>query len=542
MLAPEPGIFMYSIDREGVVRTTGKSDGPLFLCDGERFVYAAVPEGTRVLYPRKPLPGFQKGAELRAKIEEALDNPIGSDPLRAHLKPGMKVTVAIDDISLSLPKQCSPDCRQQIVEVLLERLAQAGVTDIHLVIAVCLHRHMYDWELREMLGEKVFRAHWPKGTLYNYDAEDKENNIELGYTDHGELVEIQKRAATSDLLIYVNLSLIALNGGHKSVGVGLATYRCVRANHNCDAQINSRSFNDPQHRSKMHRSIDRIGRYIKKHVKTFHIETTVNNDTFPGFMAFMQKPEPEWNLADRIGARFNKVALDCTPLAFNRKLFFAVKSPYQVTSVLSGDTEPVHEKTLEHICRQQLIEIEGQADIVVMPIPYVMPYSVHSIMNPILVYAMGLGYCFNFYRNKPLVKKGGSIVFIHPLENKFDEIHHPSYPELFENLKQTRDPYEVDLRWGEEFALNPKYIEAYRFKNAYHGFHAVSMWNWGCHGMQHVGQVIAVHGGSTETARRLGWETARSVEEAIAMARMKQGVSASVTVAHTPPIAMWDVK
>ena len=45
----------------------------------------------------------------------------------------------------------------------------------------------------------------------------------LGHTDHGEVVEIKKRAATGDLLIYVNLNLIALNGGHKSVGVELAT-------------------------------------------------------------------------------------------------------------------------------------------------------------------------------------------------------------------------------------------------------------------------------------------------------------------------------
>ena len=529
---------MKSLDRENLVRIVEKNDGPLFLPNGERFVFAKMPEGTRVLYPRKPLKGFDN---LRAKVERAIDNPIGMDPLRAHLRPGMKVTIAFDDISLSLPKMRSPDCRQVMLEVLLERLAAAGVDDVHLVVAVCLHRHMHDWEVKEMVGKKVFNAHWRKKTLYNYDAEDKDDNIVLGHTDHGEVVEIHKRSATSDLLIYVNLNLIALNGGHKSVGVGLATYRCVRSNHNCDHQIHSRSFNDPP-RSKMHHAMDRIGRHVKQHVKIFHIETTVNSDTFPWYLSYMQTQESTWSAWDKMNARVNKHFLDCTPLAFNRKVFFAVKAPYKVTGIHAGETEPVHKLTLENVYKQQLVEIQGQSDIVVMPIPYVMPYSVHSIMNPILVYSMGLGYLFNFYRNKPIVKRGGTIIFIHPLEFKFDEIHHPSYIELFEKLKETRDPYEVDRRWSEQLALDERYIKAYRFHNAYHGFHAVSMWNWGCHGMEHCGQVISVNPSSREAATRLGWEIAPTVEEAIAMGRSKHGPSASVSVVHSPPIAMWDVK
>ena len=166
---------MQSVDPEGLVKIIEKGDGPLFLPNGERFVYARMPEGTRVLYPRPPLPGYTK-SQLRAEVERAIDNPIDMDPLRAHLKPGIKVTIAVDDISLSLPKQASPDCRQVMIEVLLERLAQAGLTDVHIVVAVCLHRHMHDWEVKEMVGSKIFEAHWKKRTLYNYDAEDKDDS------------------------------------------------------------------------------------------------------------------------------------------------------------------------------------------------------------------------------------------------------------------------------------------------------------------------------------------------------------------------------
>ena len=39
------------------------------------------------------------------------------------------------------------------------------------------------------------------------------------------MVEISKRAAESDLLVYVNVNLVAMDGGHKSVAIGLAGYR-----------------------------------------------------------------------------------------------------------------------------------------------------------------------------------------------------------------------------------------------------------------------------------------------------------------------------
>jgi len=531
---------MQAIDPEGLIQYVEAGDGPLFLANGERFIFAQLPVGTRVLYPRPPLPGFSK-RQFRQEVERAIDNPVGMDPLRAHLKPGMKVTIAFDDISLSLPQQQAPDCRQTILEVLLERLAAVGVDDIHLVVAVCLHRHMHDWEVRELVGRRIFGAHWHKRTLYNYDAEDKDDNVVLGYTERKEIVEIHKRAATSDLLIYVNLNLVALNGGHKSVGVGLGTYRCVRAHHNIDHNINSRSFNDPPH-SKMHHTIDRLGRYVEKHLKIFHIETTVNTDTFPHILGYMQKPEKSWSALDKLSARLNKHFLDCTPLALNRRIFFATKAPYLVTSIQAGAAEPVHELTLKNLYQQQLIEIQGQSDIVVLPIPYVMPYSVHSVMNPILVYSMGLGYMFNFYRNQPLVKPGGTVIFTHPLEDKFDPVHHPSYIELFEKLGETRDPYEVDRRWADYLAQKEEYIQAYRFHNAYHGFHPISMWNWGAHGMQHCGQVLTVNPTSQAAAARLGWQTAPTVEAAIEMARSRLGPGAEVSVAHCPPIGMWDVR
>ena len=50
----------------------------------------------------------------------------------------------------------------------------------------------------------------------------------LGKTAHGEEVWLSRRAAESDLVLYLNINLVPMDGGHKSVGVGLAPYQSLR--------------------------------------------------------------------------------------------------------------------------------------------------------------------------------------------------------------------------------------------------------------------------------------------------------------------------
>ena len=45
----------------------------------------------------------------------------------------MRVTIAIDDISMPLPPMVTPDIRQTMLEILLELLDANGVDDVHLV-------------------------------------------------------------------------------------------------------------------------------------------------------------------------------------------------------------------------------------------------------------------------------------------------------------------------------------------------------------------------------------------------------------------------
>src|SRR6202011_1937766 len=207
---------------------------------------------------------------------------------------GMRLTIAFDDISLPLPPMQRPDNRQRVIEAVLDVAAAAGVDDVVLIVALALHRRMTEAELRHAIGDRVYNAFAPEGLLLQHDAEDPDTLIHLGLTDQGEDVELNKRAATSDLLVYVNINLVAMDGGHKSVATGLASYKSLRHHHNAHTMAHSRSFMD-QHRSELHTSNWRMGRLIAAAgVKVFQIETTLNSDTFPEQFRFLQRREWEW--------------------------------------------------------------------------------------------------------------------------------------------------------------------------------------------------------------------------------------------------------
>jgi len=526
-----------AVQPENLVTVVEKPGEKFLFASGERFVWDSLPVGTRIINPRAPLPAL---ADPDAAIEHALDHPIESDPLSAKLRSGMRVTIAFDDISLPLPPMVKPDVRRRVIKILLRRLADAGVTDIHLIVAVSLHRHMTEAELREVLGDDIVGAFWPD-RLYNHDAEDASGNQFLGTTETGEVVELNRRAVESDLLIYVNINLVSMDGGHKSVPIGLATYRSVRAHHNVHTMMHSRSYMDPRN-SALHTSCERMGAIVAQHLDVFTIETTLNTRMFPSSLSFMNKRERDYGLADHATLFATRKLLDAMPLSVNRRIFGTIRSPYGLTGVNAGRTGPVHEKTLENVFRQQLISVEGQADILIYGLAHVCPYNVNSIMNPILVMCLGLGYMFNFYRGKPLVRKGGAMIFLHPVPYEFHKTHHPSYIDFFEKvLSVTTEPSEIERRFEESFANDPRYRELYRHHNAFHGVHPFYMWYWGTYGMRHVGKVIFVNPVSREAVKRMGFEAAPSLAEAIEMAKDTVGPSPQITWHRVPPISMVEV-
>lgn len=178
--------------------------GPRRVVYGDRRMECHFLADTRVLHAPPPLaPLTDPGAAVRAALEE----PLGSPPLRKLVKRGDRVTIAFDDPTMPTPDMARPDARELIIPLVIEELERAGVErqDLTLVCAVGIHRKWTRSELATILGRRLVEEFWP-AQLINHDAEDRENLVYLGRTELGQEVEINRLVVDSDITIYVNVN------------------------------------------------------------------------------------------------------------------------------------------------------------------------------------------------------------------------------------------------------------------------------------------------------------------------------------------------
>src|SRR5450755_1432292 len=81
----------------------------------------------------------------------------------------------------------------------------------------------------------------------------------------------------------------------------------------------------------------------------------------------------------------------------------------------------------------------------------------------------------------------------------------------------------------------------FRTGYAYHPAHPFFMWYWGENGRQHLGRMIVVGADNEYIPKLLGWETARTMDEALRMAKETAPARPEILALHSPPIVMADV-
>ena len=116
--------------RPGFVLDVDERTPPLLVHEGERFRMQRFPVGTRVVYPPDSLPGIR---DVPVAVRHALLHPVDMEPLTELLTPGMRLTIAVDDISIPLPPMVLPDIRQRILEQVIELAARRGVEDLKII-------------------------------------------------------------------------------------------------------------------------------------------------------------------------------------------------------------------------------------------------------------------------------------------------------------------------------------------------------------------------------------------------------------------------
>ena len=160
--------------------------------------------------------------DLDGAITEAIDHPYGCENLEKIVVPGKKIAVIIDDGSRPTPQK-------QILPILLKRLEDAGAKreDIRIVAALGSHRYMTDDELKERVGEEVYRNY----PVMNSEFRDPEKLVYVGDTPEGVKILASKVVMETDIHIGVGClvphPVMGWGGGGKILYPGIAGEKTV---------------------------------------------------------------------------------------------------------------------------------------------------------------------------------------------------------------------------------------------------------------------------------------------------------------------------
>ena len=439
-----------------------------------------LPDDAAVVSPGVSLP-LEPVIDLDGAVRDALRRPLDAEPLVERVRRGTTVTVAFDDPTVP----CYAPMWATALPIITYELQRAGVdqNDISFVCANALHRKFTHDELARLIGNDFVARH--RDRLSCHDAEDTDRIIDLGKSASGLRVEINRAVVESDLTIYLNCSTTrGFSGGWKSVCVGLSTYRSIAQHHTPD--IMSMSLD----RNRMHAMLDEMGAVVEGRLgrdRIFKIETVLS-------------------------------------------------SPLAVHAVYGGRVGPVRKAVLDKMRAHQPARrdlVDEPVDIVLYGVPNWSPYAAYSHNNPLLdLISTGLGYLGGMI--EAVGKPGCTVVLATPCPNRWDERHHASYPEVWEEvLPKTRDPDHARLEFEPRLACRPDYIERYREGYAFHPVHAV-MALYPLKRLRHAGNVIVAGAENPAIPRHCGFEAADDVEEAIRLARDIHGRDARIAFIEYP--------
>lgn len=447
---------------------------------GDRMLPVELPDHVQTA-PAGLGSGLPPVADLPETIKEALESPLGLPPIHEMVRPGWRVTVAFDDPTVP----CYAPVWEVAIRAVLEELERGGVKkrDIRLVCANALHRKFTRRELGRVIGASLVREFGYR--LVCHDAEDPENLVYLGATESGYEVEVNRCVVDSDLTLYINTVVWrGFNGGWKSICVGLSSYRSIRWHHSPDSMSMSLE------RNLMHEILDEMGAFIEQRIgkgRIFKIETILAN-------------------------------------------------PLQVARVWAGGVTETRKAALEVLKGQfqpRREVMEKRADILLYGIPNWSPYAAFARMNPILtLISTGLGYLGGVI--EAMGNPGCSVILATPCPDLWDEIHHPSYREVWDKvLSRSRDPYEIHDLFEEDFLHRPEYIYKYRFCYGFHPIHGI-MATYPLKRLRHASRIFVAGAEDPKLVEHLGFEPAATVEEALRRAMAIHGVDAPIAFIPYP--------
>ncbi|MDQ3397405.1 MAG: lactate racemase domain-containing protein [Deinococcota bacterium] len=434
-----------------------------------------VPDDAFVLNPGQT---YQEPAPLDDPVQatrDALSQPTGSPPLRELVTAASKVTIGFPDRVKGGFHDTAH--RRVAIPLMLEELKHAGVKDknITLVCGIGLHRKNTMDEFVQYLGEDIV-TRFGHQRLINHDAEDPQGMVELGVTEHGDVVDFNRTAFETDLTIMLGHTMGnpygGYSGGYKMPCTGFTSWRSIRCHHSPNTMYRN-DFVPVSTSSRFRQQLQAIGKAIEEKMGKpfFLVDAVLNGDS--------------------------------------RQL-----------AVHAGTPTEVEAKTWPEAEKRTNIAIPGEAaDVLVLGVPRSFHYGPGMGSNPILM-LQGIGAWVA--RAAGALKPKFVVIAASVCDGWFNESWFPPYRAIYEQLQECATVEEL-AQHEEAFATHPEYVHRYRHAYGYHPFHGFSMAYMGGIASRKALAVYITGAKAPSYARGMGCIPTRTFDQALEHAKRYVG-------------------
>jgi hypothetical protein len=445
---------------------------------GHGLMDVELPDTTDVFIPGEtvPDPAHIPEGELVKRTQESLRHPIGSEPLAQQVHRGSKCVIVFPDRVKGGEQPTSH--RKIAIPLILEELYTAGVEkkDILLICSTGLHRKNTKQEIYNILGEEVFSQFWQSGQIINHDSEDYDHLVDLGHTDRGDPVLMNKYVCDADVAILIGHvqgnPYGGYSGGYKHCATGLTHWRSIASHHVPDV-MHRGDFVPVSGHSLMRTKFDEIGMYME----------------------------------EKMGKKF--FCCDAVLDTASRQI--------EIFSGCAKDIQGISWQVADK--RTYVHWAEKKYDIMIFGMPRFFHYGDGMGTNPIM---MMQAISAQIIRHKRVLKDNCVVICSSICDGYFHDELFTGYREVYELFQHDKMNTLPDMdRLGEYFATNGEYIKRYRQTNAFHPFHAFSMISCGHIAEQHTAAIYIVGAYEPGYARAMGMKTRATFEEALIDAQQK---------------------
>lgn len=445
---------------------------------GNGLMSAELPDNTEIFIPGTTVkdPPCIPEEKLVEATRESVRNPMGMDSLSKLAHKGSTVVFVIPDI---VKGGCQPTSHRKIaIQVILEELYAAGVEkkDILLLFSNGLHPRTTVPEMKKILGEKLFNEFYWTHQITSHDSEDYEHLVDLGCTERGDRVLMNKYVFDCDIPILIGHTqgnpYGGYSGGYKHCSTGITHWRSIATHHVPDV-MHRKDFTPVSSHSLMRSKFDEIGMHMEKKMGHPFFCCDAVLDT--------------WSRQIEINSGYAAVMQPHSWIMANKRTYV----PFA----------------------------EEKYDIMIFGMPQDFHYGNGMGTNPI---QMMQALSAQVIRHKRVMKDKCVIICSSICNGYFHDERWPYLREQYEMFQHDYMNTLADMnRYGEYFATNEEYIRKYRFCNAFHPFHGFSMMSCGHIAEMNTSAIYIVGAQEPGIARSMGLKTRATFEEALEDAKKK---------------------